>query len=362
MRESPIAAAAAAWYLAQREARLPPVQQAEFLAWLRQSPIHVAEYLGIAHLHQDLQAAAQSQQASSEQLCAHARHSGAVVVPLRPEFDRAASPRSRAAPAARKRIRSRRWAFGLAAVLALAAVGVATQLAAPDTVPATVYAAGAAAGREVALADGSVVRLDRDSAIAVRYGAQRRDIALLRGQALFDLGHDPARPLRVSVGTLVLRDIGTVFGVDQHDGGTRVTVLQGRVHVLRGAHPWWRRSALPSEGAQLADLGGGQQARLDTHGQLLGLDAHADIAGATAWLPAQVGVHDRSVGEVARLFNAYTAQPLRIADPALAARRISGVFHLRDPEAFVAYLGSLPNVQVQRDAQAVTIRSAPAPM
>jgi hypothetical protein len=75
-----------------------------------------------------------------------------------------------------------------------------------------------------------------------------------------------------------------------------------------------------------------------------------------------VGVHDRSVGEVARLFNAYTTQPLRIADPALAARRISGVFHLRDPDAFVAYLRSLPNVQVHRDAHAVTIRSAPAPM
>jgi ferric-dicitrate binding protein FerR (iron transport regulator) len=360
MRESPIAAAAAAWYLAQREAPLAPVQQAEFLAWLRQSPTHVSEYLGIAHLHQDLPAAAHSQQASSAQLCAHACHSGAVVVPLRPELGRTQAPRPRAAPVARQRYRGR--ALGLAAVLVLAAVGVATQLAKPDNVPATVYAAGAEAGRDVALADGSVVRLDRGSAIAVRYGTQRRDIALLRGKALFDLGQDPVRPLRVSVGPLVLRDIGTVFGVDRSAGGTRVTVLQGRVHVLRGAHPWWRRSVLPVEGAQLADLGGGQQARLDAQGQLLGLDTHADIASATDWLPAQVGVHDRSVGEVARLFNAYTAQPLRIADPALAARRISGVFHLRDPEAFVAYLSSLPNVQVQRDAHAVTIRSAPAPM
>jgi transmembrane sensor len=362
MRESPIAAAAAAWYLAQREAPLAPLQQAEFLAWLRQSPAHVAEYLAVAHLHQDLRSAAQSQQASSDDLCAHARRSGAVVVPLRPEFGQATPPRPHAAPLPRQRQHRRRWAFGLAAVLALAAIGVATHLAAPDPVAATVYAAGDDAGREVALADGSVVRLDRGSAIAVRYGAQRRDIALLHGKALFDLGHDPARPLRVSVGALVLRDIGTVFGVDQHDGATRVTVLQGRVHVLRGAHPWWRRSALPSEGAQLADLGGGQQARLDARGRLLDMDAHADIAGATAWLPAQVGVHDRSVGEVARLFNAYTTRPLRIADPALAARRISGVFHLRDPDAFVAYLGSLPNVQVQRDAQAVTIRRAPRPL
>ncbi|WP_155646611.1 DUF4880 domain-containing protein, partial [Xanthomonas translucens] len=107
MRESPIAAAAAAWYLAQREAPLAPVQHAEFLAWLRQSPAHVAEYLGIAHLHQDLQAAAHSQQASSEQLCAHARHSGAVVVPLLPELSRSAAPLARAAAPARKRSRRR---------------------------------------------------------------------------------------------------------------------------------------------------------------------------------------------------------------------------------------------------------------
>ncbi|WP_052250876.1 FecR family protein [Xanthomonas sacchari] len=358
MREDPqrVAEAAADWYLAQRESTLPPARQAEFLTWLRQSPAHVAAYLDIARMHGDLPSAAQAQQASSAQLRAHALRSGAVVVPLRPDVD---TPTSMPQP---RRVlpRRRRWPLAAAAVLALAAAGVALRLSAPEQVPATVYAAPSDAPRSVALDDGSVVQLERGGAIAVRYGAQRRDIALLRGKAVFDLGHDPARPLRVSVGTLVLRDIGTVFGVDPQAGGARVTVLQGRVQVSRETPAWWRRSDLPSEGTTLADLGGGQQARVDAQGRVLALRDHADIADATAWLPAQVGVHDRSLGEVARLFNAYTTQPLRIADPALAARRVSGVFHLRDPEAFVAYLGSLPDVQVQRDAHAVTIRRAPA--
>lgn len=360
MREDPqrVAEAAADWYLAQRESTLPPARQAEFLAWLRQSPAHVAAYLDIARMHGDLPSAAQAQQASSAQLRAHALRSGAVVVPLRPDVDTptlVSNPR-RVLP------RRRRWPLAAAAVLALAAAGVALRLSAPDPVQATVYQAPADAARSVALDDGSVVQLERGGAIAVRYGTQRRDIALLRGKAVFDLGHDPARPLRVSVGTLVLRDVGTVFGVDPQAGGARVTVLQGRVQVSRDTPAWWRRSDLPSEGATLADLGGGQQARVDAQGRVLARRDHADIADATAWLPAQVGVHDRSLGEVARLFNAYTTQPLRIADPALAARRVSGVFHLRDPEAFVAYLGSLPDVQVQRDAHAVTIRHAPAPL
>ncbi|MBB5942952.1 FecR domain-containing protein [Xanthomonas sp. 3307] len=352
------AEAAADWYLAQRETALSPARQAEFLAWLRQSPAHVAAYLDIARLHGDLPSAAQAQQASSAQLRAHALRSGAVVVPLRPDVDAmpmARNPR-RVAP------RRRRWPLAVAALLALAVAGLALRLSAPTPVPATVYAAPADAARNVALDDGSVAHLDRGGAIAVRYGTQRRDIALLRGKAVFDLGHDPARPLRVSVGTLVLRDVGTVFGVDPQAGGARVTVLQGRVQVSRDTPAWWHRSDLPSEGPTLADLGGGQQARVDAQGRVLALRDHADIADATAWLPAQVGVQDRSLGEVARLFNAYTTQPLHIADPALAARRVSGVFHLRDPEAFVAYLGSLPDVQVQRDAHAVTIRRAPAPL
>lgn len=362
MREDPqrVAEAAADWYLAQRETTLPASRQAEFLAWLRQSPAHVAAYFDIARMHGDLPSAAQAQQASSAQLRAHALRSGAVVVPLRPELETpavAANPR-RVAP----RHRHRRWPLAAAAVLALAAAGLALRLSVPDPVPATVYAAPADASRRVALDDGSLVQLDRGGAIAVRYGAQRRDIALLRGKAVFDLGHDPARPLRVSVGTLVLRDVGTVFAVDPQGGGARVTVLQGRVQVARDTPVWWRRGDLPSEGTTLADLGGGQQARVDAQGRVLALRAHADIADATAWLPAQVGVQDRSLGEVARLFNAYTTQPLRIADPALAARRVSGVFHLRDPQAFIAYVGSLPDVQVQRDGHAVTIRRAPAPL
>ncbi|MET7143646.1 FecR domain-containing protein [Xanthomonas sp. PPL139] len=352
------AEAAADWYLAQRETALPPARQAEFLGWLRQSPAHVAAYLDIARMHGDLPSAAQAQQASSAQLRAHALRSGAVVVPLRPDVDTPAvafNPRG----VVRRR---RRWPLAAAAVLALAAAGLALRLSAPTPVPATVYAAPADAPRSIALDDGSVVQLQRGGAIAVRYGAQRRDIALLRGKAVFDLGHDPARPLRVSVGTLVLRDIGTVFGVDPQAGGARVTVLQGRVQVSRDTPAWWRRGDLPSEGTTLADLGGGQQARVDAQGRVLALRDHADIADATAWLPAQVGVQDRSLGEVARLFNAYTTRPLRIADPALAAQRVSGVFHLRDPEAFVAYVGSLPGVHVQRDAQAVTLRRAPAPL
>ena len=40
---------------------------------------------------------------------------------------------------------------------------------------------------DVTLEDGSVVHLDAGSAIAIRYGATRREVALLAGRAFFDV-------------------------------------------------------------------------------------------------------------------------------------------------------------------------------
>ncbi len=78
------------------------------------------------------------------------------------------------------------------------------------------------------------------------------------------------------------------------------------------------------------------------------IDHHADLVRSTAWLPSDIHFERATVADVARRFNAYSSQPLRIDDDAIAATRISGRFHARDVEAFVAYLGSLPGVRIVR--------------
>jgi transmembrane sensor len=108
----------------------------------------------------------------------------------------------------------------------------------------------------------------------------------------------------------------------------------------------------------VADLAGGEQATLGADGAVTGASRHADLAKATAWLPADIQFRHSTVGEVARRFNAYTGTPLTIDDPHIAALQISGRFHARDVDAFVAYLASLPGVQVQRDGARVRILAA----
>jgi len=337
-----LAEQAALWYLDQREG-LDEAQRAAFLDWLKHSPGHVAEYLAIARLHGDLKAAAAAQTLDAGQLVALAATENAIV-PLR----RAAAPAAAAQPAGPRPHRQpwHRIAAAAAALACVAALSAGLALRQGRMHPMAVYTSASSPGGSLELADGSLVQLDRDSAIAVRLGAHRRDIALLRGRAMIDVGHDPARPLQVTVGASVLRDIGTVFEVRRRGAGGTVTVISGQVDLLAPAAAW--RRLLGGAPRIAAALRRGEQATMDASGRLAALAPHADIGRATAWLPGEIRFRHRSVAEVARRFNAYTMHPLVIENPRVAAMRISGRFHARDADAFVAYLATLPGVRVRR--------------
>lgn len=56
---SAISQVAADWYMAYRAGPMPEAKRAEFLAWLKSSPLHIEEYLGIAALERVLSQAAE---------------------------------------------------------------------------------------------------------------------------------------------------------------------------------------------------------------------------------------------------------------------------------------------------------------
>lgn len=124
-------------------------------------------------------------------------------------------------------VRRRGWMtwgpLALAASLALAvALPFATRSS--DTIYAT-----AASARTVTLPDGSTVALAPHSQLTLEDG-EMQEIAL-NGGALFNIRHDPGRPMQISAGGLTISDIGTRFDVQAADGDVRVAVADGEVHV-----------------------------------------------------------------------------------------------------------------------------------
>ncbi|MHA6205945.1 FecR family protein [Dyella soli] len=339
---------AVSWYIEQQEP-LTAARRVAFFEWLRASPRHVAEYFAVAQMHGDFKSVASRKTDTVEELLERARGEDAIVA-----FPgRRATNRRTPEP---RRGRTWRKAAGVAAVaasVAMAWLGVDYWRGMHGYVAQSI-AADASAVRSVSLADGTLVQLDRNSRIDVHFDGRYRRIEVVRGNALFDVGKDRARPMLVSVGGHVLQDIGTVFGVKRDAGGDTLTVISGRVRVLE-AKDASRRDADLAEltGDAVADLTAGQQISFNDAGH--GVAQPVQVARATAWLPSEIRVRHETIGNVARRFNAYTSKPLIIDDARIADRRISGIFLANNPEAFAAYLATLPDVRVVEERDRVRV-------
>src|SRR5690606_23063359 len=88
--------------------------------------------------------------------------------------------------------------------------------------------------REVVLADGSVVQVDPQTRLDVRFDDRFRRVVLTQGRAVFRVARQPGRPFFVESGEAVVRAVGTAFGVERREHGRLVvTVAEGKVAVER---------------------------------------------------------------------------------------------------------------------------------
>jgi len=197
------------------------------------------------------------------------------------------------------------------------------------------------------LVDDSVLHLNTDSAVTVRYDKKQRLVTLTAGQADFEVAHDPTRPFRVFAGAAEVVAIGTKFDVRLEGDATMVTVVEGRVAV--GPSPLLKKLG-PHSGQnhppRFVQLGADQQIRVAAD-EWPATPAAVDAQRTTAWLHRQIVFDQEPLERVAAEFNRYAPKPIEIATPALRNLEISGVFATDDTEAFIAFLRSLTGVRVE---------------
>ena len=224
---------AADWFVANQDPAPEYAVRAEFVAWLKASPVHVEEYLGVALVARDLQAVAEDAVGSLESLLELARADASGSVVPGPVFQRHGAPPQRFAM-------SRRWAFAGAALAATAVIAVAVLWRTADDGSTTFENAYRTDDSEQMLrqlADGSAVHLNAATALAVRYDRDERVVRIESGQALFTVAHDDRRRFRVVAGQTEIVAVGTRFDVRRDGERTEVAVVEGQVEVrLDSAH------------------------------------------------------------------------------------------------------------------------------
>jgi transmembrane sensor len=239
----------------------------------------------------------------------------------------------------------------LAATLLIVAGGVTVSRTArrAGTVPLSASAQVASTGRgerrQLRLDDGSVVTLGPESSVNYRLQADRRDVVLV-GLANFSVTHDAKRPFTVSAGDVTTTDLGTEFVIRAYaaDSNVVVAVSSGRVGVVVATEP--RRST---------DLAAGDVA-VRIPGADLAVRRNTDLSRYTEWVQGRLAFENQTLREVASELSRWFDLDVRIADTALASRRITAVYETPSASDVLDAISAGLGVTYERQGKVVTLR------
>lgn len=199
--------------------------------------------------------------------------------------------------------------------------------------------------RTAFLPDNSTITLNTNTRAAVRYSAMERDIALERGEALFDVTKNKLRPFVVRINNVKVRAVGTSFSVGAVGGEpVRVMVREGVVEIDT------QTSAAPIRiyaGSRATILPGGQQAVETLTSQ--------QISEGLAWRSGHVFFRHQTLGAIAREFKRYSNIQIVIDDPAVADKTVTGMFVATDPAAFSHAVAASLNLKLENRRNEIRI-------
>jgi transmembrane sensor len=205
-------------------------------------------------------------------------------------------------------------------------------------------ATGVGEQRILTLQDGTRVYLNTNSRVVVHFDRQVRRVNLTRGEALFEVAHNPAWPFIVMAGGREVRALGTAFVVRNDPRQLAITLVEGRITVSPqdagdAGTPPERQSAeagkstqgpaapevLTLDPGERVTFASGHPARLD----------RPSLEKITAWRRGQISLDNTTLADTAFEINRYSAVHVVVRDPGVAAIRLSGVFRAGDTQNFV---------------------------
>lgn len=316
-----ISETAARWFIRMQEAAVDAPERSQFEAWLMQSPLHQQEYLSISEAWRgldsldELQTLAQAKQAD--------------------QFFKQQTRKK----AIRKTVGS--LATGIA-MLAIGLVGY-QQYHIWQSSPTLQLASQTTRAQLVTqtLDDGSRVTLNANTQIEVKYYRNQRHIALLQGEAVFEVNKDPQRPFVVETDRVKVTVLGTRFAVNKLNHLVRVSVDHGKVQVTSKQG----NETLILQNRQVAEIGAQP---LHSRPQVDAMDYFKFTSGTMVFNQADMT-------EVAETLSRYNPTPVN-AD-GRSTEKISAVVAARDTQTFIHTLPRIANIRVQQTPQGTLLET-----
>ena len=287
---------AALWLLRQDEPEWSEGDQRSLDAWLDASMGHKAAYWRLEHGWRQ-----------ADRLAAH-----------RPA---AALPRSRWVP-------QRTWKAAAIAASVLAAVAVTGWTMIADA-PRKTYMTELGGHETVPLPDGTHMELNTNTKLRSEVTQTGRVVWLDRGEAYFEVAHDPSRPFVIYAGPRKITVLGTKFSIRRDNKDVQVSVVEGKVRVDALESP---KPVAP------AVLTPGQVAIARGTETLLAPKSVERVESDLSWRRGVLTFDQFTVARAAEEFNRYNRRKIIVTDPLAGAIRIGGTFQSDNIDGFVELL------------------------
>ena len=345
--ENEVISAAAARWVARRDAGLDSAAEADFERWLAADPRHPVA------------------------LRSYAQTWSVLDRPVRAETkDKVLREVDRRS--ARRRVRRRRAAAAAVTALALIVMIRAWPTNELERTRDEVAVAGMVLRPEQqTLPDGSVVELKAGAEISTAFTSEFRRVELKRGEAHFQVARNPERPFIVSAREVAVQAVGTAFVVQLKQDTVEVVVTEGIVAVEKS--PVVKAATFVADLKPLATFGAGHRLVVELAPSPNSLPpaalpmAMAEINERLAWRNPRLEFSGTPLAAAIALMNqtavALEGEPkLRLVldpdSPGLAAEPVSGLFRADNVEAFAHMLELSMNVRAERRGGDFILRSA----
>jgi transmembrane sensor len=234
---------------------------------------------------------------------------------------------------------TRRRLFELAAAACIGAIGLSVYSL---FFREATYNTAVGDTRTVKLSDGTRLTLNTDTVVRVRYSPGKRRVVLVRGEALFDVSHNPNRPFSVEAAGEFVHALGTSFSVRRGAGRVDVTLLSGSVRVDRG-------DTDKSSGVILVP---GE--RLRKRNGIVELD-RPQLDVVTAWREGELILDDTPLTEAVAEMNRYSARPIVLESGSAGGVRLSGVYKTGESRGFSTTVAAIYGLKTQETSEAFVI-------
>ena len=201
----------------------------------------------------------------------------------------------------------------------------------------------------VAFADGSRIELNTNTVLRARMTTDQRLVWLEKGEAYFQVKHDPAHPFIVMAGNHRVTDLGTKFTVRRDTAKLQVAVMQGRVWLDETG------KAGKPHAPQTAMLTPGDFATATPDSISVTRKSQSQLQGSLSWRHGVLVFKYATLAAAVAEFNRYNNEQLVIADPGIAQLTIVGTFPTNQVDAFIDAAQTIFGLKVKPQGNRIVI-------